>query len=151
MNTKNDDIATGLERLDALLAWWGLPENITSGDDGIDVTRVKKFATDLQAAIHEASCCQLDAHFAMGERLSQSLRDLAKCRQPKEAFAIQSNIVDGLLESAFAQSKVWADLVQKLNQCCAAGLHEAETENAASNGKSAKSMAKAAPSRHQKP
>lgn len=129
MYVQKSGTPTGFDRLNALLAWWGTqdahrdPANIETQTE-----RFRMLVIELNRAFNEASCCQLEALSTTNERLAQSLQYLLRGPQPQELMAVQSSIVAGLLESLAIQTKVWADLMQKVHDCCTAMLAEARQQ-----------------------
>jgi len=129
MTAGNDNFTMGLDRLNALLAWWGVP-NANAGDR-IDA-QMKRFQTlisDLQKAHGEALSRQMEALFTVSERVAVSLQDFARCRQPEQVIAAGSNVLATILEGASLQAKTWAQLAQKIQDGCAEMAREAPAEN----------------------
>lgn len=128
MTTKTDNAPTGLDRFNALLAWWGTPNEIDLSNIGTQTKHFQILAANLSQAFGEASTSQMKTLITTNERLARSLQEILHSQQPAELMAAHSNVVAGLLESLAAQTKVWADLTQKLHDCCATVAREAVAE-----------------------
>ena len=140
MTAKTDTIPTGLNRFNALLAWWGAPDGLGLGSTEAQTKRFQILVTELGQAFNEASSCQVETLSATNERLACSLQELLRSRQPQELMAAQSSVVASLVEGLAAQTKVWADLTQKVHGCCATMVREA-ADDAAKQSVSAASAA----------
>ena len=128
MNAKDDNIMMGLDRLNALFAWWGVPTAGGNGNIDGQMKRFQVFASDLQRTYGEAYSHQMEALFTANQRLVSSLQELARCRQPQDVIAAESDILATLLEGAALQAKTWAELTQKVQDCCAAMARETASE-----------------------
>jgi hypothetical protein len=119
MDTKDNVITAGVERLNALVAWWGVPA--ASGDGAMDrqMKRIQQFASDLQKTSSDAYSGEMNALFKSNDRLGRSFQELIRCRRPQEVLAAESEILASLLEGASLQAERWAELTQKLQECCA--------------------------------
>lgn len=118
METK-DPITTGIERMNALIAWWGVPTTNTSGTIDRQMQRWQAFAKDLQKACVESCSAEMAAAFDGNDRLGRSFQELMQSRQPQEFLAAESEIFALLLERASLRAKRWAELTEKLQDCCA--------------------------------
>lgn len=128
MKTSESSILTGLDRMNGLLAWWGMPNVIDAGEIEARTKRFQVLVVDLSKLLSEASSSQAQALSAANEQFTRSLRELLGARQPPEFMAAQSDLVTGFMESLAAQTKAWAELTQKLHACCSAMTHEAAPE-----------------------
>ena len=119
MSRKNDALTEGMERLTALLGWWGAG---TVGGTAIEeqMKRLHQFAAELQTASAAAYSGQMDAMLATNDRLARSFEDLVRSRRPQEVLAAESEIFATFLEAASQNSKRWAELTQTLQDCSAA-------------------------------
>jgi hypothetical protein len=153
MDAKDDALTAGVERLNALLGWWGVP--IASGTEMTDsqMKRLQRFASDLQRAYGDAYSSQVAALFSSNERLVRSFQDLLRSRRPQEVLAAESEILATFLEGASLHAKRWAELTQKLQECSAALAREAaedlrqqaqETVSARGSGESGQHVVKQA-------
>lgn len=128
MNAKNEGVTSGLDRLNALLVWWGIP-NVNSGENVAgQIKRFQGFTSDLQNAYGEAYHQQMGALLTANERLTRSFQEFLHCRQPHEVIAAESAFFETFLEGASLQAKTWVDLTQKVQECCAAIAREAVAE-----------------------
>jgi hypothetical protein len=125
MDAKNDPFKTGMEQLNALMGMWGAP--MASGKGMIDVPmkRLQQFASDVQKACGDAYSGQMQAVMSGNDRLARSFQDLLGSRQPREVLAAESEILATFLEGASLHAKRWAELTQKLQECCAAMARDA--------------------------
>ncbi|MBA3516916.1 MAG: hypothetical protein H0T75_04580 [Rhizobiales bacterium] len=125
MNAKDDGLTAGVQRLNALLGWWGVP--MAGGNGTIDrrMKRFQQFASDLQSACGDAYGGQMDVLCASNDRIARSFQDLLRSRQPQEAMAAELGILATFLESASRQARGWAELTEKLQTCCVAVAQDA--------------------------
>ena len=125
MSAKDSSVTKGLDRLNALFAWWGVPA--AGGNRSLDrqMTCCQAFASDLQKVYGDAWSRQMDVVFAANERISRSLQEFLHCRQPQDVVAAESNVLATVLEGVSSQAKNWADLAQNVQGCCAARVREA--------------------------
>jgi hypothetical protein len=120
-----------LDRLNALLAWWGVPSaNDTEYIDG-QVKRLHVFAANLQKACGDEYFRQVQGTFTANQRLVLSLEALLRCRQPQEVIAVEMGIWATILEGVMRQAQAWTELTRKVQGCCAA-LAAMEARNEAS-------------------
>ena len=109
-----------LDRLNALLAWWGVPNaNDTEYIDG-QVKRLQVFATNLRKAYSDEYFRQLEGTFTANQRLVLSLQNLLRCRQPQEVIAVEMGIWAMILERVTQQTQAWTELTRKVQSCCTA-------------------------------
>ena len=146
MTGKDDNIAMGLDRLNALFAWWGVPTADGNGTIDRQMKRFQVFASDLQKTYGDAYSHEMEALLKSNERVVRSLQELVRCRQPQDVIAAESDILATLLEGAALQAKTWAELTQKVQDCCAAMARDAadEIRKQAKEGADAKRSANAA-------
>ncbi|MGH9548368.1 MAG: phasin family protein [Terriglobales bacterium] len=147
MTAKIDNLPTGLDRLNALLAWWAIPSGTALGNMEKQTKRFQVLVTDLSQAFSDASSCQAKTINATNGQLARSLQDLLHSRQPQELMAAQLSVVADLLESLAAQTKTWADLTQKVHGCCATMVRETAEEVAKQVGGAAPAKAQSEPER----
>lgn len=117
-----------LDRLNALLSWWGIPNlNDTEHIDG-RMKRLQAFAANLQKAYGDEYCRQIEGAFTANQRLVFSLQAFLRCRQPQELIPIEIGIWMTVLERVSQQAAAWTDLTQKIQGCCAALVSGDEVE-----------------------
>ena len=125
MNAKDDALTAGVERLNAMLGWWGVP---IAGGNGMmegQMKRLQQFASDVQKMCSDAYSGQMGALFSSNDRLVRSFQDLLRSQRPQEVLAAESEIFATFLEGASQQATRWAELTQKLQECCAAMARDA--------------------------
>lgn len=122
MKESESGIPTGLDRITGLLAWWGTP--LEAGQIEAQSERFQVLVVDLVKLFNEGSSNQAQALSAANERFTRAFQDLLTARQPPELMAAQSSLVIGLTESLAAQTKIWAELTQKLHDCCSTMIRE---------------------------
>jgi hypothetical protein len=149
MDAKESSLTSGFERLNGLMAWWGVPAVNANGALDRQIKRLQQFAADFQKTCTDAYSGEMSAVLNSNERLGRSFLEFARCRQPSEALAAESEILATLLEGASLQAKRWAELAQKLQECCAAVARDAAADlrqqaeaSAKGNGESAREPAK---------
>lgn len=120
MNTKDADFAASVERLNALLAWWGIQP--VSGNEAIhsSVMRFQQFSLDLHRACGDAHSEQMRAFWAGNDRICRSARDLLHSRRPQDVVAAELEILAALLDDASGRAKGWVELTGRIQICCAA-------------------------------
>ena len=129
MAAKDGNITTGLNRLNALFTWWGVPNSYENGDIDTQMKRLQACASDLQKSYSDACGRQMQALFAANERLAGSLQELVRCRKPQDVIAAELNILATLLEGALVQTKAWVELTKKVQGCCAAMTRDAAIQS----------------------
>ena len=131
VTAKDGNITTGLNRLNALFTWWGVPNSDGNGDIDTQMKRLQACASDLQKSYSDAYGRQMHALFAANERLAGSLQELVRCRNPRDIIAAELNILATLLEGALVQTKAWVELTKKVQGCCAAMTRDATIQSRA--------------------
>jgi len=114
-----DGVAAGAERLNAVIAWWGLPS--ATHPDAIDKNfkRWLTFATDVQKVVADAYGAEVKTGIDRADRVGQWFQAFMLCRQPNDFLAAQSQLVAVLHESASHRAKRLSDVTQSLHECCA--------------------------------
>lgn len=128
MKASETSIPTGLERINGLLAWWGIPNLAEASGMEAQAKRFQVLVVDLNKLFSEASTRQAQALSAANEQFASALQELLGARQPSELMAAQSSLMTGLMESFAAQTRTWTELTQKLHDCCSATVREAVAE-----------------------
>jgi hypothetical protein len=118
-------IPAGLDRIKGLMSWWGMPSVLGAGQIEAQGQRFQGLVVDLVKLFNEASSNQAQALFAANEQFTRAFQDLLRAREPPELMAAQSSLVIGLMQSLAAQTKIWAELTQKLSDYCSTMAHEA--------------------------
>lgn len=120
MNAKNDDFTLGLDQLNALFVWWGVPTGKANGECDGEMKRFQDLVAGLQKAQSEAHQRQMTALYDTSQRVGASLQAFPHCRKPEEVVAAGLNIVATILDGATMQAETWVDFAQKLQDCYAA-------------------------------
>jgi hypothetical protein len=121
-------IPAGLDRIKGLMSWWGMPSVLGAGQIEAQGQRFQGLVVDLVKLFNEASSNQAQALFAANEQFTRAFQDLLRAREPPELMAAQSSLVIGLMQSLAAQTKIWAELTQKLSDYCSTVAHKAVVE-----------------------
>jgi hypothetical protein len=129
MTGKDDNFTMGLDRLNALLTWWGVPNGNAGGQIDAQMKRFQTLISDVQKAQGEAYRSQIEALFAASERVAGSLQEFAHCRQPEQVITAGSNVLATILESVSLQAQTWVDLAQKIQESYAEMARQAPTES----------------------
>lgn len=121
----SDDWNAGLDRLNAMLAWWGVSK--TNGEDGVEarLKRFQAFTSDLQEVFSNAQSEQMRSLFATNEAVANSLKDLGHCRQPRDVLAAEMVVLATLLDGTSRRTKIWVELLQKVQNCCSSLVRDA--------------------------
>jgi hypothetical protein len=125
MSTKDEPITMGLDRWNAMLTWWGVRAANGNGRIEDRMKRIQAFTADLQQAYGDSYSRQVTALLKANERIVGSFQQLFRCQQPQELVAAESELVATLLEGASRQAGAWAEMMQKVQDCCAAMAREA--------------------------
>lgn len=114
-----DGVTSGTERLNAVIAWWGLPSAAYPGAIEKSLKRWQALATELQTIFAEAYEAEMKSGVERGDRLGQSLQAFMLCRNPSDFLAAQSQLSAVLHESASHRAKRFSDVTQGVHGCCA--------------------------------
>lgn len=108
-----------LDRVNGLLAWWGLPN--TGDTIGIQARarRLQVLMVNLTSVLSDASSNQARAAVEANDRFHKAVRDFLNAREAPEILAAQSGLVRGLMENLTIQVQACTELTQKLRACCA--------------------------------
>ncbi len=146
MGAQENPFEAGLERLKALMSWWGIPSADMKGVGEQQMERFQSFVFDLQKTLTDTSDREVDALFTLNQRIAGLLQKLLLCREPQEIFAILTEVQAAMLAGGMAQAQAWADLTQQMQEQYAA-LSRAAPGNAAKAASSGHGVAPA----HAKP
>lgn len=119
MNTHDTKMTNELDRVNGLLAWWGIPN--TGDTIGIQARarRLQLLVVNLTSVLSDASSNQARVAVEANDRFHRAVRDFLSAREAPEILAAQSNLVRGLMENLTAQVQTCTELTQKLRACCA--------------------------------
>jgi hypothetical protein len=134
--SEETSIPAGLDRIKGLMSWWGMPNVLEAGQIEAQGKRFQGLVVDLVTLFNEASSNQAQALSASNERFTRAFQDLLRAREPPELMAAQSSLVIGLMQSLAAQTKIWAELTQKLSDYCSTMAHEVVVEAGEHAGRS---------------
>src|SRR3974390_658981 len=98
----------GLDRLQALLAWWGLSAADRSNDVPPLAAAAAAIAT-LQSGYCDAFSRNLDAMFTAHDRLSSAAAALWRAKTMAELSQVQDGIFNALAEAAATHSASWSE------------------------------------------
>ena len=119
MKPQNDTFTVGMDRLNALMGWWGVSAADGNGLMNSQMRSLQKFVTEAQKICGNAYSEQMSALLTSNERIAHLFQELPRCQRPHELLAAESEIFASLLESASQQATRWVKLTQKLEECCA--------------------------------
>lgn len=120
MVTKDKGTPNGLEKLNNLFVWWGIPNANGNGHLEIQLKRFQTFASEMQKTCTEAFGDEMTALFAARERSVQAVQNLVRSRKPDEVVAAEAGILAALLEETALGAKRWAALAEHAHECCSA-------------------------------
>ena len=153
MSAKDENITMGLDRLNAMFAWWGVPGANGSTANGMgqidgQMKRFQSFTSDLQKAYTDAYSNQMGTLLGANERIARSFQEILGCRQPQDVIAAESKVFATILEEASLQAKTWIELTQKVQDYCAAMARDTATNvrTQPTDGAEAKPAGRPAPS-----
>lgn len=120
MATNDKSTPNGLERLNSLFVWWGIPNANGNGHLEAQLKRFQTFTSEMQKSCTEAFGEELTGLFAARERSIQAVQNLMRSRKPDEIVAAEAGILASLLEETALQAKRWATLTEHAHECCTA-------------------------------
>lgn len=128
MSGQDATLQSGLERLKGLTFWW------TGGrldeDLAIPVGQLQSFALGIHNAYREASLRQIEKALKINQEIVAALASAATSREPNAFLTAQSRITTCLLDAAATNARAWAELGEKVQQCCAPITHKDEAKGA---------------------
>lgn len=127
MATRNDP-PISLDRMNAVLAWWGLSSADGAGKFDGQFKRFQTFTSDLQKVCGETYGAQMSALLGANERIGRSFLELIQCRRPQDVIAAKSIIIAAILDEASLQTKTWLELSQRVQEYCATVASETADE-----------------------
>lgn len=116
--------ATPFQKVSALFSWWGLSNEDARESLSSRLKRLQTLTSDLQSIYAEAGSEQTAAALAANDRILRSYQDLVQCRRPADVLAAQGAIFATLLEEASRRTQAWADVTQKVQECCASAVRD---------------------------
>lgn len=127
MANKNE-ASIGLDRLNAVFAWWGLSDVNSAGNVESQFKRFQALTTDLQKSFGDTYSAQVGSLLGANERIGRSLLEFLQCRRPQDVIAAESRLLAAILEETSRQTKTWLELSQKVQECCATMARETADE-----------------------
>jgi hypothetical protein len=111
-NTKDGDFTMGLDRLNALLTWWGILNPLGTCRFNETRHRCQVAACDIQKAYGEALGRQTDLLIAACGRPANSFPGLSQSWSPADIAAVQLQVFAAFLESALPWTRTWGVFFQ---------------------------------------
>lgn len=127
MANKNE-AAVGLDRLNAVFAWWGLSDVNSAGNVENQFKRFQALTADLQKSFGDTYSAHIGSLLGANERIGRSLLEFLQCRRPQDVIAAESRLLAAILEETSVQTKTWLELSQKVQECCATMARETADE-----------------------
>lgn len=113
----DDQIFFGMNRLRALLGWWGLSGyEDRGGGVAQQFIRLQNFVAEVQNAYLDATGRHMDAILASNDRLVRSAYNLLNGAKQSELSAAQAQIVSIVLEAAAQHARTWAEFQQQVQE-----------------------------------
>ncbi len=132
---KTDEFTSELDRLDALLKWWGAPTADRRNIPQAHLARFDAIVSELERAVAEISRNQERALNQSKDLLVKSIPLFVNGRDLNEVMSAQSKILLSLFDSASTQVKSWVYFAEKIRNAqlalAAAGM-ETDAEIVAS-------------------
>jgi len=104
----------GMDRLKALLAWWGMSRD----EDQVGLSRqfdqFYTFVSEVQKAYLDATSRHLEAISATNDRLARSSHGLLRSQTQTYFVASQAEIVAAVVEQAARHADAWAAFQKKV-------------------------------------
>ena len=124
MDARNEATKPGLDRLNAMFAWWGIPSANGNGQFGMQFKRFQAFTSDLGKVYGDAYSKQMGTLLDANGRIATSLQEFIRCRQPPDLLAAELNVLATVLEQASLQAKTSVELLQQVQDRCSAMARE---------------------------
>ena len=111
---KTDSFASELDRLDALLKWWGAPGSGAGNIPHANLERFDAIVSELERAVIEIAESQEQALTQSQELLVQSLPVFVNGRDLDKVMSAQSKILLSLFDAASTQARTWINFAEKV-------------------------------------
>jgi len=115
MDEQREQAEATVRQIGGVMDWWGTRGNRVLEDR---VQRFQQLTSDLQRACSEACHDEFEALTMANECVSRSFEGLLKSATPSEIFAIESEILSGLMKATSLHMKAWSDFGQKIQGHC---------------------------------
>jgi len=123
----NDGMSTGLDRLKGLLSWWGFPANDFSNDIP-PLAAISDAIAKLQRGYFDTFSRNMDAMFAVNDRVSRAAKDLFYAKTMADLSLVQDEIFNALSEAASSHSNTWNEFRRLLIEALGERGNQASTE-----------------------
>ncbi len=107
-----------LDRLNALLAWWDLPNSMGSGIGDAQTRRFRAVVSNVLKSYGDACDRQQEALSSTNEQLGRWLQNLRRSRHPQDIVTAGSAIVTTFLEEGSQQARIWAEFTEAVQARC---------------------------------
>ena len=109
----SDGGTPGLDRLQALFAWWGFPNNERS-NSAPPLAALSDAVAKLQRGYLDAFARNMDAMLAVNDRVSRAGTELLRARTMSEVSQVQNALFAALSEAAATHGDNWSDFQRLL-------------------------------------
>ncbi len=109
----SDASTPGLDRLQALFAWWGFP-NTERSNSAPPMAALSDAIAKLQRGYLEAFARNMDAMLAVNDRVSRAGAELLRARTMSEVGQVQEALFAALSEAATTHRDNWSDFQRLL-------------------------------------
>lgn len=125
--------SSGMNRLRALLEWWGLSGYGDRNSFAAQFVRLQNFVAETQKAYLDATGRHMDAIFASNDRLARTAYDLLSGGKQFELSQAQAQIVSAILDSAAQHARTWMEFHRQVQEIYSATARpQADKADAAS-------------------
>lgn len=128
MKRSKSETEGGLDRLNGLMAWWGFPNAAKGTGMTAPVMQFQVLLLELNKVLNEAASTQAQAFSAASQHVGRAVQAAMSARQPLELIDAQAKLIGSLIECFAGQSAFWADLTQKLGDCCTDSICKPDQE-----------------------
>jgi hypothetical protein len=108
-----------LERVNALLKWWGAPLIDFSANEN-QLHCLRQFTDGVQMLYRDVSSHQRELLQKAGQDITQGVSELSWPRKPYEVLRVQSAVAAKLLDGLSRQSHLWTNVAEGFIDCYAA-------------------------------
>ena len=108
-----------LERINALLKWWGAPPIDFSANEN-QLHCLRQFTDGVQMLYRDVSSHQRELLQRAGQDINQGVSELSWPRKPYEVLRVQSAVAAKLLDGLSRQSHLWTNVAEGFIDCYAA-------------------------------
>lgn len=115
----DQDSAGHLERVNALLKWWGAPPIDFSANES-QLRCLHQFTDGVHALYRDVSSRQRQLLEQAGHDIGSGVAGLAWPRKPSEVLGVQTAMAVKLLDGMSRQSRLWTNVAEGFVDCYAA-------------------------------